>query len=149
TAVKGTSLLWVSNTEGDVFRAGQGGLFYYLVAGRWFSAPGLNGQWTFATTSLPEDFKKIPRDHPRSRVLASVPGTDEAAEAVLIASVPQTARVNRKEVKAPEVLYMGGQPEFKLIEGTSLQRAVNTDKDIVKVEDAYYMCYQGVWFMAK
>ena len=34
---------------------------------------------------------------PRSRVLASVPGTQQAAEAVLLAQVPQTARVNKKQ----------------------------------------------------
>ena len=147
--VKGTSLLWVSNTESDVFRAGSSGLVYYLVAGRWFSAPSLDGPWTFATTSLPDDFKNIPLDHPRSRVLASVPGTDQAIEAVLLASIPQTARVNKKELKGPDVVYQGGTPEFKPIETTSLQRAVNTDKEIIKVGDLYYMLFQGVWFMSQ
>ena len=65
-----TDLLWVQNTDSDVFRVGKSGPVYYLVAGRWFSAPGFNGPWTFATTSLPDDFKKIPLEHPRSRVLA-------------------------------------------------------------------------------
>ena len=69
------------------------------MAGRWFSAPDFTGPWTFATPSLPPDFKKIPLEHERSRVLASVPGTDEAAEAVLVAQIPQTAQVNRKEVE--------------------------------------------------
>ena len=27
--------------------------------------------------------------------------------------------------------------------------ATNTDKDIVKVGDLYYLCFQGVWFMSK
>ena len=72
----GTGLLWVSNTESDVFRMGKTGPVYYLVAGRWFSAPDFTGPWTFATPSLPADFKKIPLEHERSRVLASVPGTD-------------------------------------------------------------------------
>jgi hypothetical protein len=147
--VKGTSLLWVSNTESDLFRMGSDGAYYFLVAGRWFSAPNLGGPWTFATPSLPDDFKRIPIDHPRSRVLASVPGTDQATEAVLLASIPQTARVNRKELKAPDVVYQGGTPEFKTIETTTLERAVNTDKDIIKVGDLYYMCFQGVWFMAR
>ena len=73
------------------------------------------GPWTFATPKLPEDFKKIPLEHPRSRVLASVPGTPQAAEAVLLAQVPQTARVNKKEVKAPEVDYQG-EPKFEPID---------------------------------
>ena len=141
--VQGTTLLWVSNTESDVFRAGKTGSVYYLVAGRWFSAPDFTGPWTFATPSLPADFKKIPLEHERSRVLASVPGTNQAAEAVLLAQVPHTARVNKKEVKAPDVAF-SGNPEFTPIEQTPVQRAVNTDKDVFKVGDSYYMCYQGV-----
>jgi hypothetical protein len=144
--VQGTGLLWVSNTESDVFRMGKTGLVYYLVAGRWFSAPDFTGPWTFATTSLPADFKKIPLEHERSRVLASVAGTDKAAEAVLLAQIPQTARVNKKELKAPEVAFQG-DPKFTPIEATSVERAVNTDKDVFKVGDLYYMCHQGVWFV--
>jgi len=147
-AVPGTKLLWVSNTESDVFRLGQTGPVYYLVAGRWFSAPDFKGPWTFATPNLPPDFGKIALEHPRSRVLASVPGTQQAAEAVLLAQVPQTARVNKKELKAPEVTYQG-EPKFDAIPSTTVARAVNTDKDIIKVGDLYYMCFQGVWFVSK
>jgi hypothetical protein len=143
-----TTLLWVSNTESDVFRLTKTGTVYYLVAGRWFSAPDFKGPWTFATPTLPAEFKQIPLEHPRSRVLASVPGTEQAAEAVLLAQVPQTARVNKKELEAPEVAYQG-DPKFEPIPSTSVAHAVNTDKDIIKVGDLYYMCFQGVWFMAK
>jgi hypothetical protein len=146
--VNGTALLWVNNTESDVFRLGRTGPVYYLVAGRWFSAPDFTGPWTFATPKLPADFAKIPLEHPRSRVLASVPGTQQAAEAVLLAQIPQTARISKKQVKAPEVSY-SGNPEFRPIETTNLQYAVNTDKDIIKMGDLYYMCFQGVWFMSK
>jgi hypothetical protein len=148
--VQGASmLLWVNNTDADLFRMGLDGDFYFLVAGRWFKAPSLDGPWTFATPSLPEDFKRIPVEHPRSRVLASVPGSAQATEAVLLASIPRTARVSRKELKAPEVIYQG-DPMFKAIEGSKgVEQAVNTDKDIVKYGDLYYMCFQGVWFMSR
>ena len=142
----GTKLLWVSNTESDVFRLGENGPVYYLVAGRWFTAQDFTGPWTFATPSLPPDFKLIPLDHPRSRVRASVPGTEQATEAVLLAQIPQTARVNKKELKAPEVIY-NGNPEFTPIEKTSLALAINSDKQIIKVGDMYYMCFDGVWFV--
>ena len=145
--VPNTQLLWISNTESDLFRLGENGAFFYLVTGRWFTAPTIAGPWTFATPNLPDAFKMISLEHPRSRVLASVPGTQQAAEAVLLAQVPQIARVNKKEIAAPEVTYQG-EPEYELIQGTQLQRAKNTDKEIVKVGDVYYMCYQGVWFMA-
>ena len=140
-------LLWVSNTDSDVFRMGIKGSVYFLIAGRWFSAPDFTGPWTFATPNLPAAFKQISLEHERSRVLASVPGTTQAAEAVLLAQIPQTARVS-KTLAAPEVEYQGGTPQFEAIEKTSVQRAVNTDKDILKVGDLYYMCFQGVWFMS-
>ena len=145
-AVATTKLMWVNNTDADIFRIGTTGPVYFLVSGRWFTAPNFSGPWTFASLALPEDFKKISLEHPRSRVLASVPGTPQAAEAVLLASVPQTARVNKKQLKGPDVQYQG-QPEFQPIEPAKVvARAVNTDKDILRVGDRYYMCYQGVWF---
>ncbi|HKO92736.1 MAG TPA: hypothetical protein VJU61_16390, partial [Polyangiaceae bacterium] len=146
--VEGTSsLFWVENTDSDLFRVTETGPVYFLVAGRWFSAPDFGGPWTFASNQLPEDFKKIPLEHPRSRVLASVPGTPEAAEAVLLAQIPEKARVAR-DLKAPAVSYQG-KPEFAPIESTRIQRAVNTDKDILEVGGLYYMCFQGVWFVSK
>ncbi len=147
--VEGTALLWVSNTESDVFRAGTTGSIYYLVAGRWFAANDFPGPWTFATTALPPDFQKIPLEHPRSRVLASVPGTRQAAEAILLAQIPETARVNIKTLQAPEVSYQG-EPKFEVEKGAApVESAVNTDKDIFKIGDKYYMCYNGVWFSSK
>jgi hypothetical protein len=147
--VEGTALFWVSNTESDIFRAGQNGAVYYLVAGRWFSAPDFVGPWSFATPSLPADFQKIPLEHPRSRVLAAIPGTRQAAEAILVAQIPETARVNVKTLKAPEVSYQG-DPKFEPEKGAApVQSAVNTDKDIFKIGDKYYMCYNGVWFSSK
>ena len=147
-AVQGANpLVWVSNTDSDIFRMGATGPIYFLVAGRWFAASDFSGPWTFATPDMPEVFKHIPLEHERSRVLASVPGTRQAAEAIVLASIPQTARVS-KTLQAPEVVY-NGAPELQPIEKTTVQRAVNTDKDIIKVGDLYYMCFQGVWFMSK
>jgi len=145
--VAGTKLFWVSNTDSDVFRVGRDGAIYYLVSGRWFTASTFMGPWTFATPNLPDDFKKIPLEHPRSRVLASVPGTTQALEAVLLAQVPQTARVSRKDVKAPDVVY-SGDPQFQPIEQVGVTRALNTDKDVLRVGDLYYLCFDGVWFVA-
>jgi hypothetical protein len=140
-------LLWVHNTDSDVFRMGRNGTVYYLVAGRWFSAPGFGGPWTFATPALPADFARIGVDHPRARVLASVPGTPQAAEAVVLAQVPRTARIAKASLTAPEVRYQG-DPQFQAIEATFVQRAINTDKDVLRIGGRYYLCFQGVWFVA-
>jgi uncharacterized membrane protein YgcG len=66
----------------------------------------------------------------------------------MLAQIPQTATV-AKTLQAPEVEYQGGTPQFQPIETTTVQRAVNTDKDIFQVGDLYYMCFQGVWFMSR
>jgi hypothetical protein len=142
--VKKGDLQWVTNTESDLFRMKKAD-FYYLVSGRWFRAAALEGPWKFATTDLPAEFRQIPPDHERARVRSSIPGTDEAAEAVLMAQVPQTARVNAKEIKAPDVKYTG-DPEFKAIEGTSVTFAANCSHDVVKLRETYYLCERGIWF---
>ena len=63
---------------------------------------------------------------------------------MLLAQVPQTATRQRRRSSAPAVNYQG-EPQFEPIEKTSVARAVNTDKDILKVGDMYYMCFEGVW----
>jgi hypothetical protein len=147
--IPGTQLVYASNTDSDVFVYSPTSKYYYLTAGRWFSAASLNGPWTFATAELPRDFAKIPMSSPASRALASVPGTPEAEDAILIAQIPQTAIVNPTEAAAKVKVSYYGEPQFKPIEGTSLNYAVNTPEKIVQVGDLYYLCFQGVWFMSK
>lgn len=144
--VEGTDLSWVANSETDMFRYNKTKDYYVLLSGRWFKTNKLEkGPWSFATTDLPPDFAKIPKNHPRARVLSSVPGTEEANAAILLASIPTTAKVNAKEIKAPEVKY-DGDPKFKAIKGSSVTYAENTGYDILKYNDTYYLCYQAVWF---
>jgi hypothetical protein len=144
--VEDTDLLWADNTESDLFMYKKTKESYVLLSGRWFKTKKLDkGPWAFATTELPPDFAKIPRGHDRAHVLASVPGTDEASTAILLAQVPRTARVEAKSLKAPDVKY-DGQPSFKPIEGTKVAYAENSAFDVLQTGDQYYLCYQGVWF---
>jgi hypothetical protein len=147
--VKPTKLRWVKNTESDLFRydgKDKKKTYYVLLSGRWFRTDKLEkGPWTFATTDLPDDFANIPRDHGRARVLSSVPGTGEAAQAILLASIPRTAQVDAKNLKPPDVKY-DGDPVFKPIPGTSVSYADNSPFDVLKVGDTYYLCFQAVWF---
>jgi len=144
---KGSELLWVKNTESDVFRV-KDGPFYYLVSGRWFSASELGGPWKFATSELPQQFLSFPANHERARVRSSIPGTEEAAEAVLLAQVPQTARIDAKNLKPVDVAY-DGEPMFAAIEGApGVSYAVNTESDVFVVNGKYYLCQAGVWFIS-
>ncbi|MBP7866871.1 MAG: hypothetical protein KA419_13090 [Acidobacteria bacterium] len=144
--VTGTKLQWVSNTENDLFVYTVDKSWYFLVSGRWFRAASPQGPWTFASDKLPADFAKIPANHPRAAVRASVPGTPEAREALMLAQAPHKVEVKRSEVKV-DVVY-SGEPQFKTIEGTTLAYAVNTAFDVIKVGSRYYTCYQAVWFTA-
>lgn len=144
--IPGTGLFYVANTESDLFVSKADGHYYYLVSGRWFAAEDLRGPWSFATPKLPADFQKIPVDHPRGRVLASVPGTAQAREAVLLAQVPTQATVKRSAATA-EVVYQG-PPEFSSIDGTEMAYAANTSSDVLKIGSRFYLCLQGVWFVS-
>ncbi len=146
--IPGTQLSYASNTESTVFKYASTGAYYYLTSGRWFTTtkPVL-GPWTFATDSLPADFAKIPPSSPAGKVLASVPGTPEAEDAVLIAQIPTTATVASSAANEVKVSYVG-QPQFQPIEGTTMQYAVNTPNKVIQVGTEYYLCYQGVWFVS-
>src|SRR5438132_1681012 len=145
--IPGTQLTVATNTDADLFVYTPTQAYYYLAAGRWFKASDLKGPWTYTTPDLPPDFANIPENSPAGRVLVSVPGTDEAKDAVLMAQVPTTATVDPKAAEQAKVAY-NGNPEFKPIEGTSMEYATNTADKVIKLGDVYYLCLQGVWFMS-
>ncbi len=148
-AIPGTALAYVDNTGADVFVDG-GGNWYVLVSGRWFSAPSARGPWTnLPAKQLPEDFRRIPPDDPKSGALASIPGTPEAREALIANSLPQNATVRKDQTKL-QVPY-DGEPFFEDIEGAGgLQYAKNTPVPVIHVPGkGYYAVDKGVWFYAK
>jgi hypothetical protein len=144
--IAGTRLVYGKNTESDLFVHGDTQQYYFLVSGRWFRSGSLAGPWSFAGGDLPADFARIPVDGPKGHVLASVPGTPEAADAVLLARIPTSAVVNRAEAeKAVRVTY-DGEPKFAPIETTELSYATNSAEQVIRYGDLYYLCFQGVWF---
>ncbi len=145
-AVPNTALEWVSNTETDLFFHTTTKTWYVLFSGRWFSATSLDGPWTFATTSLPDDFRKIPDNTPYYTVRSSVPGTSESDEARLKAMIPQMAKVETDGTVTASVEY-DGDPDFKPIEGTELSYAANTQSSVIQVGNKYYVLQEGIWFV--
>jgi hypothetical protein len=141
--VPGTKLMRVSNTDSTLFMCSGDGNYYFLVAGRWFRAPGVDGPWTAATKDLPADFAQIPDSDPSAVVKASVPGTEDAQDAALLASVPTTTTVTRTN-PVVDVFY-NGAPVFKPVAGTSIRYAANSPYSVLLVGDQYYCCNQGVW----
>jgi hypothetical protein len=146
--IPGTGLQYATNTISYLFLYAPTNQYFYLTAGRWFTSGSLGGPWTFATPTLPADFARIPRDNPAAQVLASVPGTEEAKDAVLMARIPTTAIVNPAAAAATAKVVYDGTPKFVVIEGTSLYYATNTSQKVIRVGDLYYLCFQGVWFVS-
>jgi hypothetical protein len=146
--IEGTELLYATNTDDWVFSDSADGQIYYLVTGRWFRAPKLEGPWSYAGDDLPGDFQRIPSGSKAAEVLASVPGTPESEDAILLAQVPTTAVVKRAEAESQVKVTYYGVPQFAPIEGTSLKYATNASADVIQLDDKYYLCTNGVWFVA-
>ena len=95
--IPNTKLMVVANTDSSVFYDTAQKQYYFLAAGRWFRSTAIAGPWAAASGSLPEDFKQMPADD-YADVLAAVPGTAAANDAIIMASIPQKATINRADV---------------------------------------------------
>lgn len=145
--IAGTKLMRISNTEAVVFLHAAEGQYYLLSAGRWFRARSLDGPWAVASNDLPKDFAAIPDQDPAAFVKASVPGTIQAKDAVLLASVPTSISVEANTPPKVQVAYKGA-PNFQSIPSTTVQFAINTASAVFLVNGAYYCCEQGIWYSA-
>lgn len=142
-----TDLLYVENTDNDIFLHIDTQNYFILISGRWFTSISLNGPWSFiASDQLPETFLNIPSDSPAGEVRTSIVGTEEALDAVLDSHIPQTSVIDRND-KSLEVSY-DGDPEWDDIEDTDLQYATNTTSSVIKYGNAYYACEEAVWYQA-
>ncbi len=144
-----TALLWATNTTADVIVDTATNFYYVLISGRWYRAASLGGPWSYVPGSnLPPSFAQIPVSSPAGVVLASIPGTPQAKEAVIANSVPQTATIPRTGGPAFTPVF-DGAPQFKPITGTPLQYVVNSPVPVIRVDAAtYYALQAGVWFAA-
>lgn len=149
TPVTGTRLLFATNTAGDVFVDTASNYFYLLIAGRWYTAPGLAGPWSFVpATGLPPDFARIPPGSPAGAVLASVPGTPQSQEALIANAVPQTAAIPRLNGPTFNPSF-DGAPRLAPIAGTPLQYVPNSGAPVIRVDaNTWYAVTGGVWFVA-
>lgn len=149
TPIKGTQLMYVSNTTANILRNTADQSIYLLVSGRWFRARSETGPWTFvAANSLPADFAKIPDDSDKENVKASVAGTPQAKEAAIAATVPQTAAVPVPDTHM-EAPRFDGEPRWVSITGSPLSYAGNSPTPVIRVDArTYYALENGVWFIA-
>src|SRR5450631_1903162 len=150
TPIQGTNLLYMSNSDNDIFMDETSQQYFVLISGRWYQTKALNSNnWKFIPADqLPGDFARIPPGSPKDNVLASVAGTDAAKDAVMDAEIPQTAKVDRNT--ATTTVNYDGRPKFTDIDGTNLQYAVNTSSTVLRNggDGRFYVVDNGVWFIS-
>jgi len=144
--LEGTSLLYMTNSGSDVFLDIDSQMHYVVLSGRWFKAKTMQGTWQYvAADRLPAGFANIDPESIKGSVLSHVPGTRQAEEAILDASIPQTAEIERD--RSLDVIY-DGTPEFVRVTGTPMAYAVNTPYAVLRVDGSYYACNDAVWFVS-
>jgi len=144
--ITGTHLLYVANTTGNVFESLNDQQKYVLISGRWYRAPSLEGPWEFVPADhLPSDFANIPDNSPKENVKASVAGTQQATEALLANTIPESTKVSRTtQMQQP---HIDGPPDLQPIGGTPLYYVANSSTPIIKVDEhTWYACENGVWY---
>ena len=147
--IVGTGLLWAANTTSDVLVDTVSKDYFLLLAGRWFRASDMNGQWSFvAGNALPPDFARIPPTSLAGAVLQTVAGTPQARQALNENSIAQTATVPRKNGPTFTPKF-DGAPQYAPVAGTALSYVTNASAPMIRVApDSFYAVRAGVWFTA-
>ena len=147
--VEGMNLLYMDNTDSDVFLELSTQSYYVLLSGRWYRGTGMVGaiSWEHVPNDeLPAPFSDIPEGSVNGSVLAHVAGTEQAREAVLDNTIPQTAAIRRDD-SSFSVDY-DGEPDFAPIEDIRVEYAQNTSAAVFRYGNLYYACDDGVWYVA-
>ncbi|WP_152286784.1 hypothetical protein [Flavicella marina] len=145
--INNTTLLYVTNTESDLLLEIESQTHYLLLNGRWYATKAIKKEeWQFVEPkNLPKTFLDIPSDNEKvSGLRISIPGTQEAKDALYEQQIPQTAVVDRK--KATTNVTYDGDPKFEKIEDTNMSYAVNTESTVLLIQKKYYVVDNGVWF---
>jgi len=143
--IRGTDLLYVTNTESDAFLQVDPQQIFVLLSGRWYTATSKDGPWSHVPAdALPDDFAKISPGSAKGHVLAHVAGTEEARDAVLETQIPQTAAISRAD--ATLTVEYDGAPEFAVVEGTEMHYSINTPYSVIQVGPKYHCCHEAIWY---
>lgn len=146
--ITGTNLLYVTNTDSDLFVDARSQALYVLLSGRWFRQGPGSEAWTFVPAEdLPRDFARIPLSSEKQHVLASVSGTPQSRQSALDLDIPRTAAVPVGPAPGIGVTY-DGDPQFADVPGGEVAYAVNSISAVFRVLGRYYLCQDGIWFVS-
>jgi hypothetical protein len=139
----------VRNANCDLFTDSSTGNWWLLASGRWFAASDpMKGPWKrVPAAELPGAFGRIDPHGTWGNVLAAVPGTASATDALYQQEVPHVATLDRSKAKA-SVTTIGGAARFSPIAGTALLYATNANVPLIECMGGFYACQDGAWFAA-
>ncbi len=144
--IAGTDLLYIKNTDSDVFLDTQTQFCYVLFSGRWYRSPAGKAAWEFvASDQLPPDFARIPVGSEKWHVLACVAGTPQAQQATRDAEVPEIGAVKPGPAPDLDATY-DGEPQFTDVPNIGVRYAINTPYSIFCTGGRYYWCLDGIWY---
>lgn len=147
--VEGMNLLYMDNTDSNAFLELSTQSYYVLLSGRWYRGEGMLGELEWAhvpNDELPKAFGNIPQESVNGAVLSQVAGTQQARDAVLDNTIPQTAAIKRQD--ASFSVQYDGDPDFAPIEDIQVEYAQNTAAAVFRYGNLYYACDDGVWYVA-
>jgi hypothetical protein len=139
----------MENTDSNAFLELSTQMYYVMLSGRWYRGEGIVGEleWKHVPNDeLPTPFANIPSDSANGEVLSQVAGTQEARDAVLDNTIPQTAAIDRDD-SSFSVQY-DGEPDFAPIEDIRVEYAQNTAAAVFRYGNLYYACNDGVWYVS-
>lgn len=146
--IAGMQLLYMTNTDNDIFLDLQSGRHYVLLQGRWYAGllDKTGSTWLpVGNDELPAPFADIDVLSPKSHVLAFVDGTPQARAALLENKLPQGKAVSRNDTSFEA--EWDGEPQFETVEqNDGLEYALNTPDSVFRVGDRYYACEDSVWY---
>jgi hypothetical protein len=135
-----SALTYAVNTNWQVFN--DHGTWYLLNNGFWFSAPQIGGPYT-PVAKLPEAFAALKQDPAFSAVARYVPAKPLPAS--------QPAPQIFVSQKPAEIIVTAKAPSLRAVEGTGLQRVVNTSNILFfqPATNSYFVLLSGRWFSAR
>jgi hypothetical protein len=139
--VKGaTGLSFVVNTNWDLFRVDEGGVFFLRDDTHWQTAGTMEGPWR-AASDLPAQLKSLPEDGSWDDARAAVP--PQPYEGGIVPRVIST------DVPS-ELILFDGEPVLQDVPGTALRWVSNSESDVFfhKASQQWYVLLSGRWYRA-
>lgn len=139
SAIEGTRLEYVVNTNWDVFHHLDTSNWYLINEDAWLQNNMLaGGDWLVAKT-VPRDFETLAMRSELDGLQSILPPRPPAQ-----APLPITISYD-----PAELVVINGQAELVNILGTDIDYVANTQQDLFREGGSYYLLLSGRWFAAK